>query len=179
MLLSCRIDIQGLDEASKQAIVENGFTGWLDKSDKPQKKITREQALVTATRLCALGPKCMKAQDRRGFPVAGNGLYCSDNCRGRAKVLARKAAQAKTEAYLPTIQKLAWFADRGARLRIGGDQNLRKRKSLAFPSTFSRIGCGSMRAISTAPISVEKIAKKACSLSTVRRPGMNGSIWLL
>ena len=59
-------------------------------------------------------------------------------------------------------------------------QKLRKRKSLALPSTFSRIaGSGSMRAISVAPIMVEKIAKKACSLSTVRRPGMNGSIWLL
>ena len=43
-------------------------------------------------------------------------------------------------------------------------------------STFSRAGSGSMRAISTAPIIVEKIAKKVRSLSTVRRPGMNRSI---
>jgi hypothetical protein len=62
----------------------------------------------------------------------------------------------------------------------GGGQKLCKRKSLALPSTFSRIaGSGSMRAISVAPIIVEKIAKKARSLSTVRRPGMKGSIWLL
>ena len=53
-------------------------------------------------------------------------------------------------------------------------QKLRKRKSLALPSTFSRIsGSGSMRAISIAPIIIEKIAKKARSLSTVRRPGIN------
>ena len=44
---------------------------------------------------------------------------------------------------------------------------------------FSHRWIGSMRAISTAPIIVEKIAKKARSLSTIRRPGMNGSIWLL
>ena len=62
----------------------------------------------------------------------------------------------------------------------GGGPKLRKRKSLALASTFSRIaGSGSMRAISTAPIIVEKIAKKARSLSRVRRPGMNGSIWPL
>jgi len=60
-----------------------------------------------------------------------------------------------------------------------GGQKLRMRKSLVLASTFSRIaGSGSMRAISIAPIIVEKIAKKARSLSEVRRPGMNG-IWFL
>lgn len=59
-------------------------------------------------------------------------------------------------------------------------QKLRKRKSLVLASTFSRIvRSGSIRAISTAPIMVEKIAKKARSLSTVRWPGMNGNIRLL
>ncbi len=44
-------------------------------------------------------------------------------------------------------------------------------------STFSRIvRPGSSRAIATAPIIVEKIAKKARSLSAVCRPGMNGTI---
>ena len=56
-------------------------------------------------------------------------------------------------------------------------QKLRKRKSLALASTFSRIaGSGSMRAISIAPIIVEKIEKNARSLSAVRTPGIKGSI---
>src|SRR5438445_6153479 len=65
-------------------------------------------------------------------------------------------------------------------LHDSGGQKLRKRKSLALLSTVSRIaGSGSIRAISTAPIIVEKIAKKARSLSVVRRPGMNGTIRFL
>jgi hypothetical protein len=61
------------------------------------------------------------------------------------------------------------------------NQKLRKRRSLALASsTFSRIaGSGSIRAISIAPTIVEKMEKKARSLSVVRRPGMNGSIRLL
>jgi hypothetical protein len=56
-------------------------------------------------------------------------------------------------------------------------QKLRNRKSLALASTFSLVtGSGIMRAISTAPIIVEKITKKARSLSAARRPGMNRSI---
>ena len=57
------------------------------------------------------------------------------------------------------------------------NQKLRKRKSLALASTYSRIaGSGSMRAIATAPIMVEKIEKKARSLSAVRLPGIKGII---
>ena len=56
-------------------------------------------------------------------------------------------------------------------------QKLRSRRSLALPSTFSRIaGSGNIRAISIAPIIVEKMAKKARSLSALRRPGMNGTM---
>ncbi len=59
-------------------------------------------------------------------------------------------------------------------------QKLCKRKSLVLASTFSRTArSGSKRAISTAPIMVEKIAKKARSLSALRWPGMNGNIRLL
>jgi len=59
-------------------------------------------------------------------------------------------------------------------------QKLRKRKSLVLASTFSRIAeSGRIRAMSIAPIIVEKIAKKARSLSAVRWPGMNGNIRLL
>lgn len=61
-----------------------------------------------------------------------------------------------------------------------GIQKLRNRKSLALPSTLSLVtGSGIMRAISTVPIIVEKITKKARSLSAARRPGMNRSIWSL
>jgi len=57
------------------------------------------------------------------------------------------------------------------------NQKLRKRKSLALASTYSLIaGSGSMRAIATAPIMVEKIEKKARSLSAVRLPGIKGII---
>jgi hypothetical protein len=49
------------------------------------------------------------------------------------------------------------------------NQKLRKRKSLAVASTFSRIaGSGSIRAISIAPTIVEKMEKKALSLSAAR-----------
>jgi hypothetical protein len=65
-------------------------------------------------------------------------------------------------------------------LRQPRGQKPRKRKSLALASTFSRVaGSGSMRAISTAPIIVEKIAKNARSRSAVRRPGINGIIRFL
>jgi hypothetical protein len=50
-----------------------------------------------------------------------------------------------------------------------------RRKSLTLANTFSRIvGSGSKRVISIAPIIVEKVAKKALSLSAGRRPGMYG-----
>ena len=56
---------------------------------------------------------------------------------------------------------------------------LRKRNSLVLDSTFSCAALsGIMRAISTAPIIIEKIAKKARSLSAVRRPGIKGSMRL-
>ena len=53
---------------------------------------------------------------------------------------------------------------------IGNQESkLRKRNSLALASTFSRIaGSGSIRAISVAPIIVEKMEKKARSLSAGR-----------
>jgi hypothetical protein len=60
------------------------------------------------------------------------------------------------------------------------NQKLRKRNSRTVDSTFTRIaGSGSRRAISIAPIIVEKITKNARSLSGVLRPGMNGSMRLL
>ena len=64
----------------------------------------------------------------------------------------------------------------GTRLAHDDAEKLCKRKSLAFASTLSRAESGSMRASSTAPIIVEKIAKKARSLSAVRLLGMNGII---
>lgn len=65
------------------------------------------------------------------------------------------------------------------RLRWRSGQKLRKRKSRALPSTVCRTGAGSAQASSMAPIIVEKIAKKARSLSAVRRPGMNGTMRFL
>ena len=76
------------------------------------------------------------------------------------------------------MRALALFATRENSVFLTPkNQKLRKRNSLALASTFSRIaGSGSMRAISIAPIIVEKIEKKARSLSAVRRPGIKGSI---
>jgi hypothetical protein len=52
------------------------------------------------------------------------------------------------------------------------NQKLRKRNSLVLASTFSRIaGSGSIRAISVVPTIVEKMKKKARSLSAVRQLG--------
>ena len=60
------------------------------------------------------------------------------------------------------------------------NQKLCKRNSLALANTFSLIaGSGNIRAISIAPIIVEKIEKNARSLSTVRRPGIKGTIRFL
>jgi hypothetical protein len=73
--------------------------------------------------------------------------------------------------------------DQSAKAQSGpydcGGQKLRKRKSLAVSRTCPRAESGSMRAISTAPVIVEKIVKKARSLSAIRRPGMNGTIRFL
>jgi hypothetical protein len=58
-----------------------------------------------------------------------------------------------------------------------GNQKLLKRKSRALARTFSRAArSGNMRAISTAPTIVEKITKKARSLSLARCPGIKETI---
>jgi hypothetical protein len=45
-------------------------------------------------RRCALGRKCLRAKNNRAAEVAGKAEYCSDNCRGRAKMLARLTQKA-------------------------------------------------------------------------------------
>jgi hypothetical protein len=119
--------------------------------------------------------------DGSARPVWSGVFHCASK-----DLRERSARRGPNAALAHDVRAPLGFGYRGQDYRIctgprnQEDQKPRKRKSLALPSTFSRIaGSGSMRAISTAPIIVEKIAKKARSLSTVRRPGMNGIIWLL
>ena len=41
-------------------------------------------------RLCALGRKCLRAVRNRAAEVSGKSQCCSVNCRGRARILARR-----------------------------------------------------------------------------------------
>lgn len=52
---------------------------------------------------CALRSRCLRAVKRHGASVPGKGFYCSEACRGRAKVLARKDAleEPKTAPTVP------------------------------------------------------------------------------
>ena len=49
-------------------------------------------------RLCALGRRCLRAVKGKAAPVTGKAEYCSVNCRGRAKILARKASTGQMAA---------------------------------------------------------------------------------
>ncbi|HET7440876.1 MAG TPA: hypothetical protein VFJ47_06190 [Terriglobales bacterium] len=47
-------------------------------------------ATIPGVRRCALGSRCLRAEARRGFPVPGQGRYCSVACQGRARVIVRQ-----------------------------------------------------------------------------------------
>jgi hypothetical protein len=47
-------------------------------------------------RQCALGRKCLKAVHGKAATIVGTGEYCSMVCRGRAKIIARKATLQET-----------------------------------------------------------------------------------
>ncbi|HET7442700.1 MAG TPA: hypothetical protein VFJ47_15460 [Terriglobales bacterium] len=46
-------------------------------------------ATIPGVRRYALGTRCLRAEARRGFPVPGQGRYCSVACQGRARVNLR------------------------------------------------------------------------------------------
>jgi len=87
------IDIHGLDQKEIDRIGQIGLNVWMD--EKAHKAV-----LATSTKLCALKSRCIRAERQKGYPVVGKGEFCSKNCRDRAKILARKAAEAKKTAYL-------------------------------------------------------------------------------
>jgi hypothetical protein len=87
-------------------------------------------------------------------------------------LLVKKAAQrlAKDVSLNPWIAAASAEKVRNC-FKLGIQKLCSSRKSLALPSTPSLVtGSGIMRAISTAPIIVEKITKKARSLYRARRP---------
>jgi hypothetical protein len=43
-------------------------------------------------RRCALGRKCLRAKGIRASEVRGRGQYCSNSCRGRARIIAKSAS---------------------------------------------------------------------------------------
>ena len=51
-------------------------------------------ATIPGVRRCALGSRCLRAEARRGFPVPGQGRYCSVACQGRARVMVRQQPSA-------------------------------------------------------------------------------------
>jgi len=49
-----------------------------------------EPVKTETVRLCVLGRKCLRAVRNRAAEVSGKSQYCSVNCRGRARILARR-----------------------------------------------------------------------------------------
>ncbi len=100
---ACRLETQGISmsglSAEDQArIAEIGFDCWLDETADRQeaaKQARKEAATVQqATKLCALGSRCCRASNRRGYPVSRRySDYCSSACLARAKILRAKAGQ--------------------------------------------------------------------------------------
>jgi hypothetical protein len=100
------IDIHGMSNEHRARIEQIGLWQWMREYNpvpiavKTPKGDKRAQAAAIAERLCALGSKCLKAEYRRGFPVVGKGLYCSDRCAGRAKAIEKAEKKAARDAYL-------------------------------------------------------------------------------
>jgi len=94
------IDINGLGSQDIDRIGEVGLWAWMDETAAAQKAEKAARVLAAATKLCALKSRCLKAKSRRAAPVPGNGLYCSQLCRDRAKILARKQTDADRATYL-------------------------------------------------------------------------------
>lgn len=51
-----------------------------------------ESAPEKPARRCALGRKCLRAKGIRAAEVGGRGQYCSNSCRGRARIIAKSAS---------------------------------------------------------------------------------------
>jgi len=71
------------------------------------KKIVKPISDEPERRRCALGVrKCLKVKDGKAGIVAGTSEWCSADCRGRAKILAKKALEPK-----PALQDIAISAE--------------------------------------------------------------------
>jgi hypothetical protein len=62
------------------------------------KKIVAPISDEPEVRLCTLGRRCLGAVKGKAAPVTGKAEYCSVTCRGRAKILARKASTGQMAA---------------------------------------------------------------------------------
>jgi quercetin dioxygenase-like cupin family protein len=120
-------------------------------------------------------PHDVKALEESAFLY--NSLLAWRKCRGAACDELNTASASSIRQRALSWRGVRQFEER---CRAWSSQKLRRRNSCACASTFSCIvRSGNRRAISIAPIIVEKIAKKARSLSAIRRPGMNDTIRLL
>lgn len=71
------------------------------------KKVVKPISDEPEPKRCALGVrKCLKVKDGRAGIVVGKSEWCSADCRGRSKILARKALEPK-----PTLQPVASNAE--------------------------------------------------------------------
>lgn len=97
------IDIHGMSLEYRREVERIGLWAWMRNYHPvalPAKGDKRAQAAAKAERLCGLGSKCLRAAKRRGFPIVGKGLYCSERCAGRAKAIEKAEQKAKRAAFL-------------------------------------------------------------------------------
>jgi hypothetical protein len=95
------IDINGMSPEERHRVEEIGLGAWLTSYKPPEAKQTTAQPTGEFSGMrCALGSACMRAENRKGAYVHGQGRYCSNGCRGRAEFL-RKREKATFEADNP------------------------------------------------------------------------------
>ena len=58
---------------------------------------------------CALGSKCLRAYRRKPAEVTGTGKYCSDHCRGAAKMTKKREQTPNIALIAPEVQEVAYI----------------------------------------------------------------------
>src|SRR5579862_769688 len=51
---------------------------------------SQSHASIPGVYRCSLGSRCLRAEARKGYPISGNGRYCSVACQGRARAIVQQ-----------------------------------------------------------------------------------------
>jgi len=76
-------------------------------SDEPL--ITPIALSEVKVKTCALGSKCLRAYRRKPAEVTGTGKYCSDHCRGAAKMTKKCEQTPNTAVITPEVAEVAYI----------------------------------------------------------------------